>query len=152
LDRICPHAPLIGGMASAARQRGENLLIRNDKTHNEGFVGVSLSGTLEVETVVSQGCRPLGQRMVITKAHDNVIEQLGGRPAMQALREMVQKLPSDEQVLLQHGLMIGRAISEYRESFGRGDFLVRNLAGADEKSGAIAVADYVRVGQTVQFH
>jgi small ligand-binding sensory domain FIST len=90
--------------------------------------------------------------MVITKAHDNIIEQLGGKPALAALREIINGLSESEQALLQHGLLIGRAISEYREKFGRGDFLVRNLAGADQETGAIAVADYVRVGQTVQFH
>jgi small ligand-binding sensory domain FIST len=90
--------------------------------------------------------------LLITKAHENVIEQLGGRAAIAVIREMIQSLAPAEQELLTHGLLIGRAISEYREQFVRGDFLVRGLVGGDEKSGAIAVADYVRVGQTVQFH
>jgi small ligand-binding sensory domain FIST len=152
LDAMAPQAPLIGGMASAARERGQNVLVRNDQTFDEGLVGVSLSGPLEVQTVVSQGARPIGRPLVITKAHDNVIEQLGGKSAMEVLREIILSLSKDEQALLQHGLLIGRAISEYRESFARGDFLVRNITGADQKSGAIALADYVRVGQTVQFH
>lgn len=152
LDQACPNAPLIGGMASGARSQGENVLIRNDKTYDQGFVGVSLSGAIDVETVVSQGGRPIGQRMIITKAHDNIIEQLGGRAALLALREQIEQLSQDEQALLEHGLLIGRAISEYRETFGRGDFLVRNVSGADQNTGAIAMSDYVRVGQTVQFH
>ncbi|MGC3996350.1 MAG: FIST C-terminal domain-containing protein [Anaeromyxobacter sp.] len=49
-------------------------------------------------------------------------------------------------------MFIGRAISEYRDTFGRGDFLVRNVIGVDEQAGSIAAADYIRVGQTVQFH
>ena len=36
--------------------------------------------------------------------------------------------------------------------FGRGDFLVRNVVGADPESGALAIGDEVTVGQTVQFH
>jgi small ligand-binding sensory domain FIST len=59
--------------------------------------------------------------------------------------------PRDHQ-LVQQGLMLGLAISEYRDSFGRGDFLVRHLIGMDREKGAIAVGDRVRVGQTVQFH
>lgn len=152
LSDACPQSPLIGGMSSGARTAGDNVLIRNDKTYDEGFVGVSLSGEIEVETVVSQGCRPIGRPMVITRSHENIIDQLGGRPAMTALHEMVRELPEQEQALLQNGLLIGRAISEYRDSFGRGDFLIRNLTGADQEAGSITVADYVRTGQTVQFH
>ena len=152
LDDIAPGVPLIGGMASAARQPGHNILVRNDETFSEGMVGLTLSGAVAVETIVSQGCRPIGQTYVITKAHDNVIEQLGGRPALVALRDMLNEASEEDQALLAGGLLVGRAISEYRESFGRGDFLVRNLMGADQSSGSIAVADYVRVGQTIQFH
>ncbi len=152
LDEASPNAPLIGGMASSAREPGQNLLLRNDQVLDDGFVGVSLSGPIEVQTIVSQGCRPIGRPLVITKARENVIEQLGGRPALESLRELVESLPPAEKELLSHGLLIGRAISEYRESFGRGDFLVRNLMGVDQKSGAIAVTDHIRVGQTVQFH
>jgi small ligand-binding sensory domain FIST len=113
LDERAPKSPLIGGMASAARAAGENVLVRNDEVYDEGFVGLSLSGPIDVQTVVSQGCRPLGTTFVITKAHDNVIEQLGGRPAVEVLRDMIMKLPEREQALLQNGLFVGRAISEY---------------------------------------
>ena len=81
-----------------------------------------------------------------------MIEQLGGKPALPALRETVDELREQDKQLLGNGLLIGRAISEYRERFTRGDFLVRNLVGVDQNSGAIALADYVRTGQTIQFH
>jgi small ligand-binding sensory domain FIST len=152
LDAAAAGAPLVGGMASAARQPGENLLIRNDQVLDDGFIGVSLSGGVEVQTIVSQGCRPIGRPLVITKGGDNVIQQLGGKLALVALRELIESLPPHDKELLSHGLLIGRAVSEYRETFGRGDFLVRNLVGVDQGSGAIAVTDQVRVGQTVQFH
>jgi small ligand-binding sensory domain FIST len=151
LDMLAPRTPLIGGLASGGRSPGINLLACGDETFDNGFVGVSLAGALDVRTVVSQGARPVGNTMVITKAHDNVITHLGGKPALQALRDMFEQLSEREQSLMQHGLLVGRAISEYRESFGRGDFLVRNVMGIDEETGAISVTDYVRVGQTVQF-
>jgi small ligand-binding sensory domain FIST len=152
LDQVAPQAPLIGGMASSGREPGENSLIRNDETHDDGFVGVSLSGPISAQTIVSQGCKPIGRTWVITKAHDNVIDQLGGKPALAALREVVLTLGEADQALLQNGLLIGRAISEYRESFERGDFLIRGLTRVDQESGAISVADWVQVGQTIQFH
>lgn len=144
--------PLVGGMASSARQPGNNVLLRNDQAFSEGFVGLSLGGPVRARTIVSQGCRPIGTPMVVTRSRENVIEQLGGKPAMHALREAVQSMAESERGLLENGLFVGRAISEYREQFGRGDFLVRNVIGADEESGSIALADYVKTGQTVQFH
>lgn len=152
MDAMIPGAPLIGGMASGVRSRGANILLRNDRIYNDGLVGMSLSGPLEVDTIVSQGCRPIGRPMVITRANGNIIEQLGGRAPLDVLREVANDLPDEDKLLLQDGLLIGRAISEYRERWGRGDFLVRNLVGANEETGALGVNDYVRTGQTVQFH
>jgi small ligand-binding sensory domain FIST len=80
-----------------------------------------------------------------------MIRDLGRRPCLEVLREIFEELPEDDQERVQSGLHIGRVINEYQESFRRGDFLVRNVMGADE-SGGIAITDFVKVGQTVQFH
>jgi small ligand-binding sensory domain FIST len=151
-DQYCPGIPVIGGMASAAHSPGENALFFNDTVVNEGMVGLSLSGALSVQTIVSQGCRPFGKTMIITKSKDNIIQSLGGRPPLQALRDALMEMPESDRQLLQNGLFVGRAISEYKETFDRGDFLVRNVMNVDNESGAIAVGDYVRTGQTVRFH
>ena len=147
-----PGVPLVGGMASAARSPGGNVLVHNDAVHGDGMVGISLSGPLQVETVVSQGCRPVGRPMVITRSRENVVEQLGGKPAMEMLRETVAGLEESDRQKLANGLFVGRAVSEYRETFGRGDFLVRNVMGVDQETGSIAVNDLLRTGQTIQFH
>jgi small ligand-binding sensory domain FIST len=152
LDQHAPGLPLVGGMASSAQQPGQNVLFRNDEMFDEGMVGMSLSGAIEVETIVSQGCRPIGSPLIVTRSHDNVIEQLGGKPALRTLQDAVENMPATDRELLENGLLIGRAISEYREKFGRGDFLVRNVVGVDQDTGAIAMADYIKTGQTVQFH
>ena len=94
VNRAGPGIPVIGGMASSARQPGNNVLLRNDQAFNEGFVGLSLAGPVAVQTIVSQGCRPIGRPMLITRSHDNVIDQLGGKPAMQALRKPSTTSPS----------------------------------------------------------
>ncbi len=151
-DENVPNVPLVGGMASAASRPEQNILFRNDQIFDGGFVGVSVSGPLQVETIVSQGCRPIGRPLVITKSHDNIIETLGGKPALDALRETVVALTEPERQQLSNGLFLGRAISEYRDDFGRGDFLVRNVVGVDDETKSLGVADYVKTGQTVQFH
>lgn len=154
--RLAPRTPpvgaLLGGIASAGRTAGENYLIVNDDVRRAGAVGVSLRGPVRVDPIVSQGCRGFGPQYVVTRAKGNVIFELGGKPAIRATREAVGDLSHDERTLLGHGLLLGQAASEYKEHFGRGDFVIRQVVGADEDSGSIAVGDVVRAGRTVRFH
>jgi small ligand-binding sensory domain FIST len=105
-----------------------------------------------LRSVVSQGCRPIGRPFVVTKAQDNVILQLGGRPPLAVLQELWQALDERDRRLFQQGLHVGRVINEYQGDFQRGDFLIRNVIGLDRTTGALAITDRVRVGQTLQFH
>jgi small ligand-binding sensory domain FIST len=147
-----PGLPLAGGMASGASQPGENEMLLGCEVVPTGAVSVLLQGELGYRSIVSQGCRPIGKPLVVTKAQENVILELGGKPPLQQLQEIWLTLTPRDYQLVQRGLMIGRAVSEYRDTFRRGDFLVRHLVGLDRTTGAVAVADRVRVGQTVQFH
>ena len=63
-----------------------------------------------------------------------MIDQLGGKPALEMLRDTVTELPEAERQKLANGLFVGRAINEYRDKWGRGDFLVRNVMGVDQES------------------
>jgi len=147
-----PGVPTVGGMASGGQQPGGNTLASGSRTFDSGAVGVAIGGGVRLRPVVSQGCRPIGRPLVITKSQDNLIVELGGVPALQRLREMYGDLPDGDRELVRSSLHVGRAASEYRDTFRRGDFLVRNVVGADPDSGVIAVGDVVRTGQTVQFH
>jgi small ligand-binding sensory domain FIST len=152
LDQQCPGVKAIGGMASGGRAPGENRLLMGDTAAAEGAVGVALTADFPIATVVSQGCRPVGGRFLITRAEGNVIYELGGRPAFTCLQEMYAGLAPAEQELARRGLHIGVTINEEKTQFDRGDFLVRGLVGADQHEGSLAIGDLVREGQTVQFH
>lgn len=147
-----PGTVVVGGNASGATAPGQARLVFGSQVVETGAVGVVLSGAVEVRSVVSQGCRPIGVPLVVTRAQENVILELGGKPALEQLEEMFGGLNSEEQALVRQGLHVGLVINEYKGKFGRGDFLVRNVVGADPESGAVAVGDLVRPGQTVQFH
>ena len=152
LNEDRPGVPVIGGMASGAARPGQNRLLLNAGVYNEGAVVAHISGGVRLRTVVSQGCRPIGKPFVITKAERNVIYQLGGKPALAQLQEVFAALPTREQAIARQGLHMGRVVNEYLENFSQGDFLIRNVTGIDTPSEAIALGDYFRVGQTVQFH
>jgi small ligand-binding sensory domain FIST len=147
-----PGVPIVGGMASGGYQPGSNTLVVGSRSYDSGAVGFIVGGSARIRPVVSQGCRPIGRPMVITKSEENVILELGGRPALERLREVYGELDPADRELVRSSLHVGRVASEYQDHFQRGDFLVRNVVGADPESGVIAVGDLVRTGQTIQFH
>jgi small ligand-binding sensory domain FIST len=146
-----PDVAVAGGLASAARGPGGNRLVLDASVHDDGAVGVLLDAGQSVTTVVSQGCRPVGDPFVVTRAEGQMIYELAGRPALERLEELVGALSPADRELLRSGVHVGRVIDERKEAFSRGDFLIRNVLGADREVGAIAVGDVVEVGSTVQF-
>lgn len=143
---------IFGGLASAANQPNGNVFLLNDRVLTSGGVGVTMGGSFRVDSLVSQGCRPFGPNLVVTRAQRNIIFELGGRPALEAVSEAVAALSDGEREGLKSGLFIGRVISEYKDRFGRDDFLIRSVRGVDHNRGAIAVDELMHVGQTIRLH
>ncbi len=152
LNQTFPKRPIIGGLASGGNEPGEHVLFHDTEVLRAGVVGLALTGNVTMDTVISQGCRAIGKPFIVTKAEDNIIRELGGRQALDVLREVLMGLPPTDQELAQRSIFVGVVIDEMRPQFQAGDFLIRQLAGIDPPSGAIAVAEQVHVGQTVQFH
>ena len=151
IDDAWPGLPVVGGIATGAGRPAQQALLLDHEIHDEGAIVIALSG-VAVEAVVSQGCAPLGRDAVITLAEGNVVLELAGRPALERLRETVAGLSDGDRQLAASGLLAGLVIDENKPEYGRGDFLMRGILGADDESGAIAIGETVRVGQTLRFH
>ena len=145
-------AVAVGGLASGGHGPGEHTLLCGDEVHREGAVVVDLAGPVGLRVLVSQGCAPIGPEMVVTRAESNVIHELAGRPAYGRLVEIVGSLDPEQVELAQRGVLAGLVIDENRVDYGPDDYLVRGILGGDTESGAIAVGDVPRVGQTFRFH
>ncbi|MBO0809240.1 MAG: FIST C-terminal domain-containing protein [Actinobacteria bacterium] len=142
---------VMGGLASGGMVLRESRLFRDGEVLSAGAVGAYLPAA-DVHTLVSQGCRPVGDPFTVTRAEGNLVQELGGQPPLERLRELAAALPAHERDLLAQGLHVGMAVNEYRSERQQGDFLIRGFVGADPETGAIAVGDVVEVGQTLQFH
>jgi small ligand-binding sensory domain FIST len=150
--RRFPQQVLVGGLASSTTSTHEGRLLTTESVVPEGLVGVAVGGSVQVETVVSQGCRPVGHHFVITDSNQHMIHRLGGKPALEQLQATLGEADEKAQQLMAQGaLHIGRVVDERKSSFGPGDFLVRNLLGVDSAARSIAISDHVRPGQTIQF-
>jgi len=112
---------------------------------------LSVAGDVGLTGVTSQGCTPIGDTWTLTRVEQNVIREIGNRPAYEVLSETFNQLSAEDQQTARGNLFLGLVVNEYLEDFHRGDFLIRNLVGADPRSGSLVVAATPRLGQTVQF-
>lgn len=162
LDFAYPGCIKVGGLASVNSLSGTSGLFCNDHHYEDGIVGVALSGNLILETIVAQGCRPIGQPYRIAAAERNILTQLEEqtgeescgltRTPLEVLQGLFQELSESDRALAQHSLFVGVAQSAFKQNLEQGDFLIRNLLGVDPRTGAIAVGDRLRIGQRIQFH
>jgi small ligand-binding sensory domain FIST len=143
--------PILGGLASGDMTAQATQVYLDGEVFDEGGVALAVGGDVELRSVISQGCTPIGETWTITKADANFIHEIGNRPAYQVLAETFEALPKAEQQKARGNLFIGLVVDEYLEDFHRGDFLVRNILGGDPASGSLAVGAFPRLGQTVQF-
>lgn len=166
LDFAYPNAPKVGGLASSGGIGMANGLFcyeagKSEKTlFREGTVGVTLAGNIQMDTIVAQGCRPIGEVYQIAQSERNIITELSiekdnqtkyGAP-LKLLQELLSELDAEDQVLAQDSLFVGVAMDEFKQKLIHGDFLIRNLLGVDPKAGAMAIGDRIRMGQRIQFH
>jgi small ligand-binding sensory domain FIST len=152
LDFAYPGSVIVGGQASAGGLGGRLALFCNDTLYRDGTVGLALSGNIVLETIVAQGCKPIGEPLQVTKADRNIILEIDEKVPLVVLRDLIASLSEKERMLAQHSLFVGVAMDEFKLSLQQGDFLIRSILGVDPAGGAIAIGDLVRPGQRLQFH
>ncbi len=152
MDYAYPKATKIGGLASGASRQGGNALFLDGEVLRSGAIALALDGNIAVDTVVAQGCRPIGQAMRISKSERNMLLELDDTPPMEVLRNMLQTLPDRDQDLIRHSLFLGVVMDELIDDPVQGDFLIRNVVGMDQSTGALAIGEMLKEGQLVQFH
>ena len=161
LDFAYPESVKLGGLAgieSISRSCG---LFCGQQLYRQGVIGVALSGNITIDTIVAQGCRPIGPTFRVVESDRNVVTKVAAQAPdneaaeqtpLEALQELFQDLDDTDRQLAQESLFIGLAQSSFKQALEQGDFLIRNLVGVDPKVGAIAIADRIRPGQRIQFH
>ncbi|HIK12208.1 MAG TPA: FIST C-terminal domain-containing protein [Oscillatoriaceae cyanobacterium M33_DOE_052] len=161
LDFAYPGSVKVGGLASGGPIIGSTALFYNYQLCREGTVGIALSGNIVMETIVAQGCRPIGSPYRVSAGERNIVMELEedygagtGKPktALEALRDLISTLSEGDRQLAQDSLFVGVVRDEFKLELESGDFLIRNLLGVDPNTGALAIGDRVRPGQRLQFH
>ena len=154
LDYAFPSAVKVGGVASGSGLPGGHALFLDSQIYRDGAIGIALTGNIVVETVVAQGCRPIGELKRITMADRNLLMEIDGERPLDYLKDMFTRLSPDDQNLVRNNLFLGIAMDPQLEleQVNAGDFLIRNLIGTDQENGYVAVGEFLREGQLAQFH
>lgn len=152
-DFAFPKAVKIGGLASGASGPAQNALYRDSHFQRAGAVGLAISGAVAIDTLVAQGCRPIGVPMKITRCARNILAELDKKPALQAVQDLFETASESDQELMRTSLFLGIVMDPFKEGEPKpGDFLIRNLIGMDNQRGVLAIGAMLDEGQTVQFH
>lgn len=152
VDFAYPDSKKLGGLASGARSPGDNVLYLETAIYKDGLVGIALSGDIVVDTIVAQGCRPIGKPLTITQCKQTLLQKVDGKTPMQILEDMMETLGDYDRQLMKTSLFLGIEMDPMKDEPKQGDFLIRNLMGVERESGAIGIGALLREGMLVQFH
>ena len=152
VDFAYPNSSKVGGLASGAQAQGGNALYLNDKIHNNGLIGLALSGNIGMDTIVAQGCRPIGEPVKVSKCDGTLLTGMDGQPPLELLQSVYEGLDENDKSLVQTSLFLGIEMDPLKDNPQQGDFLIRNIMGVEREIGGIHVGTLLRQGQLVQFH
>ena len=152
LDRVYPSSNKIGGLASGAKQAGAAALYLGKQVYHSGAITLALTGNVRIDTVVAQGCRPIGDPMFITSSHENLVREIDGHTPREVLATLFEVLPAPDRDLFSQSLFLGVAMRGDASEYAVGDFLIRTILGMDPQTGALWINAQVPPNSVVQFH
>jgi len=143
MNEVSPGLPVVGG-GSCDDGSGERAFQFGPGGVVQGaVVGLALTG-VEVDVGVTQACAPLCEPYVITRSEGSIVLELGGRPAVEVLAEVVRGRD------LSRGVFAGLSCVD-TQSFGHGEFVVRPITGLDTSRNSFTVASEISEGQSLVF-
>ena len=142
---------LVGAAASENGSHGRTYQFYGDQVTSNSVVGFALSGGFETVIDITQGCQPVGDPMIITKADENLIFEIDGRPAFEVFVELIGKPFQQDLRRALAFVFAGLPPDPQQTEIEPGQYLVRNIIGLDAQRGIVAVAQPVEAGQPLIF-
>lgn len=152
LDFAYPNTKIIGALASGGSKPGQNALFIDDATYFNGCAGLLISGNFELDVLVAQSCRPIGEPMIVTRANNNVINELDNDLPIVAIKKLYDNLPEDEKYVMNNALQIGILMDRLGSIDDEITYMIRNISSIDKETGSITIGESITEGQIVQFN
>lgn len=114
----------------------------------EGVIsGVIFDDAVPIASGLSQGCSPIGKVRTLTECESNVAVEIDGRPALDVMKEDIGEVLSRDLNRIGGYIFAGFPVA----GSDTGNYMVRNLIGIDENSGAIAIGEYLQNNSPIMF-
>ena len=152
LDATLGPVPVAGGASSTSVVTSGTFQFSGSEASRGAVSGLRLGGRFRHVVAVTQGCRPLGEPLRVTSAHENIILEVDGVPALEALRRYLPKELRDadpEDSLSSVTIALLPEGEDVR--LHAGEYLVRNIVAVDPDTGVLAIAAEVEEGQMILF-
>ena len=150
LGKELPGLTIAGGGASEDGSIGETFVFCGDTISSNAVSGMLLAGEFDLTLANTIACGLIGTAHRVTAARDNILIELDGRPAYEVFAEAAGPLADDLRRALTY-VFVAIPVYENSDTIERGQFVVRNIVGASEEHGVIAVAFQPKVGDTIGF-
>ena len=151
-DRHYPDCVKLGGLVSGMEYPGQACLLLNEQVYNSGALCLSMTGNLHVDTIVAQGCRPIGEPMFANATHENLVIQIDGKSPKEVLTSLYEKSNRSDRKLFTENLFLGIAMESTHSAYQPGDYLIRSILGLDPDSGALLLTTNIEPHSVVQLH
>ncbi len=143
--------PIVGAGCSENGAHGRTYQLYGETIATNAVSGLALTGSYKSSIDITQGCQPVTEPLVITKAQGNLILEINNCPAFETFAKVI-KGPLLEDLRRALAFVFAGLPADPREnSVGPGDYLVRNIVGLDPQKGILAVAEEVFEGEQMVF-
>ena len=151
VDAVLGPVPIAGGAASSSLPSGGTFQFSGQEAGRACVSGLRLGGAFRHQVALTQGCRPLGEPMRVTRAHENLVLEVDGIPALSALRAAAPDDLFDNPDEALAELTVAFLPEPEESRVQAGEYLVRNIVAIDPDTGVLAVAADVEEGQSILF-
>ncbi|HEX9022427.1 MAG TPA: FIST N-terminal domain-containing protein [Geobacteraceae bacterium] len=137
--------PVFGGLAADNWSSHKTYQYHNDEVFSEGVSAVVISGKGNVACGVNHGCVPIGSKRTITRCNGNIIREIDGIPALDALKDYFEEDWKRQWNKTSLNLCLGFMTPEHIRGHYE-DYIIRYMMAKNDEEGSVTIQSDVRDG------
>jgi hypothetical protein len=137
--------PILGGLAADNLDSKKTYQYHDDQVLSESISCVVMSGTGNIAWGVNHGCVPVGTRRTVTRSEGNIIYEIDGIPALEALEDYFEEGWKDQWNKTSLNLCLGFKTPEHiKDNYG--EYIIRYMMSKDDQEGSVRIQSDVTKG------
>ena len=137
--------PVLGGMAADNWATQKTYQYHNDKVFSGGISCVAISGRGDIICGVHHGCVPVGSKHRVTRSEGNVIYEIDGVPALEAMKDFFEEDWQEHWNKTSINLCLGFKTPESIRTHYE-EYIVRYMIAKNEREGSVTIQSDIREG------